>query len=251
MPERAKLTAALLVGLCSTAFAVAGLSDPGLYIEATNAQGTGSVSIPAAAFDYDPFFSEYSYLSFGAVEIKDGLTTIGTILNIQVFIIDDPSWGPEIYMNFGVEAGESDTEFSIAPGIVSTFIPDQYSEAKMSYGFILTESDGDGDPNARLTSTHPTAGIYRTWYNGVEFYDSVREVAATGQGAQGQASADRPPSGFEDIPATVTDFNVAYGFELSANDRFNTTSSYLFEIPEPTSLMLLSAGVVLLTARRR
>lgn len=205
----------------------------GLTIAATSALGHAGMEIPSDAFAHDPFWGEFVYVADDPIILTDGATTIGTLRGLQLSIIDNPDFGAEIYLSFGVEAGAALTHFEIRPWRVPLVpIPAANAAARMTYALVLTENPGDSDTFAQAAAPVPGDGLIRTWYNNwVLFGASIAALTAPGEGAEAQWTASIPGSGFADLGVAVDRIALEAAFSLTAHDRFNAVGTLLMDLP--------------------
>lgn len=256
MPMHVNRTRSLLaVGilLAAAAAASAGIMEPALNITATNDNGTATYQVPLAAFSYDPLSGEYAYDRWTPMNLMNGASYVARLTGLHLYMVDDPALNARFIMNFGVEAGESLTTFTVAPGTISfPAIPADASAALMSWSFTLAENPNDGDSAAWLRGVGAGSPILNTYYNAATlFHNSVWELGAVGNGAVNTAYDNQPPVGFEDIPVAVNQMDLAVAFTLTPLDNVEIQGSYVFDVPEPSALGLFAAGVVLMAWRRR
>ncbi|HET9887812.1 MAG TPA: hypothetical protein VFR10_09875, partial [bacterium] len=155
--------------------------------------------------------------------------------------IDDPVVG----MNFSVQAGPSVTTFNITSALLS-FTP-MDGEARVTAGFTVTDTEGDGATLTGLGSLDGSHGAYLAQYNGfagtisgTTFAEEIQNMSAAGFTTT-VTSIDLPPVGFTTIPITVSDMSVMISFELSPNDLAAGTSAFVIQ-PPPLSTEMASWG---------
>ena len=238
--------------LVAAPLAVADVADPAFYIEASNDSGTAVYQVPLAGFTYNPVSGEYALDQWAPINLTDGADYVARLSSLHLYMVDDPGKHARIIMNFGVEAGESVTTFTVTPGSVALLstIPQEYSAAKMSWAFTLADKPGT-DAYAALTGVPAGDDIYGALYNGTEsFGNSVSFLEADGDGAVNTAWDNIPSVGYEDLPAAVSGISVATAFTLTPLDTADIQSTFVLDLPEPASVMLLVLGVAALRRRR-
>jgi hypothetical protein len=161
----------------------------------------------------------------------------------SVEYVDDPVVG----MNFAVQAGPSQTDFSISSSLLSFTTMD--GEARITVGFSLTDTDGDGAMLLGLGNPSGFQGAYLAQYNGfagtlsgTTFAEEVQSMNASVFSST-TVAIDVPPVGFQTIADPVSDMSVMLSFSLSPNDLASGTSSFIIQ-PPPLSLQTASWGGV-------
>lgn len=153
----------------------------------------------------------------------------------------------QVLGGFAVQAGSLPTLFELQSELLS-FGAIANPEGKATVGLTVTDSNGDG---ATLTGYTPNGGAYLAQYNGfvpngTTFAEAIGQVVA---GAFDVASADYD-SGWLPIVGDVTSVSAEFGFVLTPGDLATGTSNFQIT-PEPASLLVLAAGLLLLRARAR
>jgi hypothetical protein len=236
----------LLIGLlgATAPAALAGtISDVVLRIQATNAQGTGSVDVMYNAQNYNRTTDTYNWEAAEPMSIMNSSgQVIATLAEASEMIIGDPV----INLNFLVIAGNADTTFTITSALLSfPAMPGAVATASAQIG--STDLDGNG-----VTVTGQYAGNtkgYRADYNGLvpggtnfaELVDNQAGAAFTSN----IRSETRPQAGI----GNVVDMSSQFQFTVSANDQASGTSIYVVT-PEPASLALLALGGLVALRRR-
>jgi hypothetical protein len=233
----------LLVG----APAIADISDIVFEIQATNAQGTATFQVPLTAGSGNSDY--YSWSSNQTIELRDGQELIGSLASGRVDVFSDPA----ISLNFSMQAGTTPTTFTVKSALLS-FPTVTGASGRASAGINLTDFDGDG---ASLTALAPLTGAYLANYNGfvpggATFANMIAQISVDGINNPFGTSTGggmQPAVGYMPIGAPVSNISTQISFMVSANDLASGTS--VFEvIPEPTSVLLLAAGLVLVARRR-
>jgi hypothetical protein len=239
----------------------ASLSDPGLVITASNGSGTATLPIPLSQFGYDPLWGEWSYFQAGQVNLfAPGGSYIAKIKNLTAFMVDDPSLGVSIILQYGLIAGTSLTNFSVDSGVVSfPAIPAALSAANMSDTFTLTELNYDTDNFAQVTALNNYA--YKTYYGQAgspnEFFfhgsDSVGQFGGYGEGWIYNAYDNWPvvPGAYENLGISVDRIRTQTAFSLTQLDEVQVQHTFMLNVPEPATVGLLTLGGLLLISRRR
>lgn len=254
------LCAGLLVTLASQSYgATLTVSDPFLRVTATNAQGSGTFSVPFPDPNIDsivdPSFTGWgwSLTSIGGpVDIMDGPTRIGTITNLvaQVWreVLGNGDVEHRINLVYTVVSGNVDTQFSVlSPMFSFKALPDQIGNA--SAGMTLTDQNFNG---SSLSGDFANNASFNARYNTSTDFALLRtNDLSTGAGG----SANDPPVNVQEVfagPALVPVVNMQseFRFTLSAFDSSGGTSTYVF-VPSPGSISLLALGGLTFLRRRR
>jgi hypothetical protein len=244
--RRFSIRALAITSLLAGAQAYADISWNVFTIEATSSLGTASFS---GTYDQGNWITPDVYRWDGnGIQLQDGDGDVIATLDSGTFMaVGDPV----VNLLFHVTAGASDTVFSIASGLVS-FPAIVNGEGTASVGMTLTDSGQDTGANLTGLGGPSNARAYQANYNGfapagtnfVEFIPGL-STAIPGDSTSGSDGT----GGFIPIPGAVTDMSARCAFLLSANDSASATSTYNIRVPEPTSVMLVLAGV--LAFRRR
>jgi hypothetical protein len=238
-------TGVLVVG----AAASASITDPYIFIRATNGSGMGTLSIPIADTTPGPNGS-FTFSLLAPVDIMDGPNVIATISQLNSSV--RPTFGGlpnTITLSFTFLSGTSTTRFEVDTTLL-TFDNDILDEAaRATAGISITDSDNDG---VTSTGNLPGGTHYNTRYNGqpgTTFANLLTGPFTAGNGQTMTADDRSPPgSGFTPIGGNVTDMSARWDFSLSQLDQVGVTSSF-FIIPAPGALALV--GLAGLTMARR
>lgn len=241
--------AAFVAALTVAPSAWAGLGGPIFEIEAcVNGQCYGV----AAFYESDGQWVNGSFVwTLGQdtpIMSFDEQLQLGTLKANDTFVnfMEDPA----VNLSFAVESGSAPggTLFTIKSALLS-FPAIMNAEGRASASF--TVSDGIDDDGATLTPT--LTGAYLAQYNGfvpggADFTQLIPQMNAGPMGTFSLAQ-DYPGGGlYQSIAGSVSDMSTQISFTLSPNDLASGTS--VFEIvPEPTSVLLLIAGLVLVRRR--
>lgn len=225
----------LIVTWCTTAFA-GEVSSTFFMIEVDSALGSESWSIASEDVDFDPLTNTWSW---SGVDIQLG--DVAMLNQANLVIVGDP----QIALGFAVTAGGADTTVTITSAVLS-FDPLVNPDGAASAGVTLTETGGD--PTASLVGlTGDVGSAYAAYYNvppGTVFAEFVSGLAT-----DTTISDDGNTGGWVPIVDTVSNMQAQFSFTLSAEDQASGTSNFLI-IPEPTNLVLLALGGVIVLARR-
>lgn len=236
---RGLLGVAAVVGLAGTAFGQ--VSSTFLTVSATNSEGT-------ASFDVDTSDATYNagvYTWNGAGALMDGATQVANLNNTSVTVNTNFN---AIFVNFNVDAGLSDTVFTITSATLAT--PLVLPEGTASGGINVTDQNSGFGGGVLATGNNVNSEIYLAQYNGsTEFLSGIASVANDTGVLTGSDSISS--GGFLPIGAPISDISVEYSFVLSAED--NATGNGVFAvqgIPEPATLALLALGGLAAFRRR-
>lgn len=269
-----RLSTTMIAGLAVGAVAASSsaqitLTDPVLVFNASNAQGSGTLTIPLIPAGFDPN-GNFMWQANGATfDIMDGPNVIATVVDASVAYDNfDPLLPPAVQgqrtveIGFAVFAGDSDTTFTVDSAL-SSFAP-MFAAGpnalvgnnglRATGGLTVTDSAGTAS-GATATGTQPGGNYFSTFYNGaapatgITFADLVQGplVAGDNSSTNTNENVGGPPL-FTEV-GNVTSISTQWGFVLSAGDQVSTTSA-LFVIPSPASVVLVGAGLLGLRRRR-
>ncbi len=229
------------------AAANAGITDPFIFIRATNGSGTGTLTIPVVDATPGPNGS-FSFSLAAPFDIMDGPNVIGTVTQLNSSV--RPTFGTQpntITLSFTFFAGASDTRFEVDSNLFA-IDPLLDEAARATAAITVTDSNGNG-----VTSTGGGAGgaHYTAQYNGqpgTAFASLLVGPVTAGNGQSNTADDRAPATGFTALGTDVTDMSARWDFTLSAGDQVGGTSSY-FLVPAPGAIALL--GLAGLTMGRR
>jgi hypothetical protein len=258
MEELMKTSKVTLLALAAMALAAgsaqAGITDPGLTITATNANGTGTYQVFLSNGTWttnsrgDDVWS-WTSPAEGYQIFDDNFNVVADIPFMQCEMVSDP----QVTVNFSVNATALSTHFAITTGLL-TFPSGIGSGAigRATAGVTVTDNDGDG-----ASATGGFGGFgYRANYNGTiptgtTFSNllSGPVVAAADDSATLSDSTVGYP-GYVPIGGAVNSMQAKFDFTLSPNDSASGTSFYEI-IPSPASLSFLAGAGLIGFARRR
>lgn len=156
---------------------------------------------------------------------------------------------PAVVMFFGVQAGSSDTNITVAPATMS-FSPIANGQAYASAGLTLT-----GDSNGAAATGLFSGNCYQFRYNNSSVFANLVGSFTTPADSTTTVSDRNPAAGTVVIPGSVSEIESEYHFTLSAGDLASGTSRFEIEpVPEAGSLVALCTGLIGLiglAARRR
>ncbi|MEZ6234454.1 MAG: PEP-CTERM sorting domain-containing protein [Phycisphaerales bacterium] len=232
--------------------ASAGITDPGVLFEATNAQGTGSVAINLGQGAPLPGGGWQWILVGPPIPIMSGPNVIGTITQGSVTLIDQ-SPQAVVATTFAVAAGQSNTSFTISSALIS-FPTISNAQGRATAGITVTDVGGGG---ASVTGNRPNDSVFSAHYNGMApggttfgnlISGGVTEPVAFGS----ETASENFPAGpgFLALGGNASDASTQWAFTVSGGDTASGTGAF-FIVPAPASMALLSiAGGVMLRRRR-
>ena len=252
--------AVALVLLAAVPFTSAAISDPAVLITATNANGTATLSIPMSAFTYYPEFGEWDYTQVGITDMfTPGHQYVARVEALSAFLIDDPTIGPSITLQYTVIAGTSLTNFTIDAETVSfNPIPASLAAANMSDTLNLTDLNG----NAYAWCSALDNYAYKTYYGQAgspnEFFFHGSDApgplgfGTTSQGGVIGTYTNWPetPGEYENLGVSVDRIRTQAGFSLTQQDKLQVQTGFgLNFIPEPSTALAAVCGLLLLRRR--
>ena len=240
------------------------LTDPVLVFQATNAQGTGQVTIPFNALNFDVNGNYTWHLTGGSLDIMDGPNVLGTITSATVgFKNYNPAFPApfndvkSVDLGFTVFAGASDTTFTVTSGL-SSFANLWPGELRATGGMTLTDSAGT-PAGATVWGNQPGGAYYSTFYNGgapasgTSFADLIGQPGgffSVGTNASDSRTDESAPApNFTLIGGPIGSISAQWAFTLTQGDQAGTTSA-LWAIPAPASVSLVGAGLLGMRRRR-
>ena len=250
-----KISKSMRVAMCAgalvaaSAVAQAGITDPGLVITASNANGSGTYQVFLSNGSWTTTNSPNDTWSWqspvGGYDIfDDNFNVVAHVDNMYCNMVADP----QITVNFSVNSTSLATHFTISSGILS-FGAINPAQGRATAGITITDNDGDG---SSLTGGFGGGKAYHTDYNsGSTFGNFVSGFGAPADDSATNSESSAGYPGYIGIGGAVTDMSAAFDFTLSANDSASGTSFYEI-IPGPAAVGLFGvAGLVGVGRRRR
>jgi len=254
-----KLSKVSLLAMGALAFAAgvahADISDPGLIIEASNANGSGTYQVFLSNGTWSTNSRGDSVWSWtspaeGYDIFDDNFNLVSHIDFMQCEMVSDP----QVTVNFSVNSTSLVTNFAITTGLLT--LPSGITSGaigRATAGVTITDNDGDG---ATLTGGFGGGTAYRANYNGTipvgSIFDTLLAgplVAAPDDSATMSDDSSGYP-GYIPIAGAVNSLQAKFSFQLSANDSASGTSFYEV-IPSPAGTVVLAAAGLFGAARRR
>ena len=227
--------------------ASATLSDPFIFVRATNASGTGTFAVPLIDTMPGPNGSTTFSLA-SPVDIMDGPNVIGTLTQLNSTVRPLLGGQPNtVTLSFTFFAGSSDTTFEVLSTVFTFDSPLKDEAGRATAGVTITDSDGNG---ASSVGTLGQGAHYRASYDTNTFADLLAGQLTAGNGGSNTASDRSPVNGFSPLAGGADSMSAQWGFTLSANDQIGVTSSF-FIIPAPGALALMGLGGLTMARRRR
>lgn len=253
-----KISKAMLLVAGAMAFAssaaVAGITDPGLIIEASNANGSGTYQVFLSNGSWSKNTAGHDVWRWtspaeGYDIFDDNFNVIAHVGLMQCEMVSDP----QVTVNFSVNATALATNFAITTGVLS--FPSGIASGAMgraTAGVTITDNDGDGATlnggfggfgyRANYNGTIPSGSVFSTLLNG------PLVAAADDSATLSQSTGGYP--GYQAIGGAVNSMQAKFNFQLSPNDTASGTSFYEI-IPSPASAVLLAGAGLVGAARRR
>lgn len=234
---------------------VADVAEPALRVEAVNDLGTGVFEVPLSAMTYDPAMHWYTYQGAGIdIETTQG-TKVAELSEVSITLVDENQFSPRIVLNYNVQAGPSETLFTVTPGQVSfPTISAGLAEAVMSWTFVAADNPESGDSHIKMQGAPQGEDIYRAWYNtGTQFGNSATLLEAEGTPPPPLTitlSDTIPSYGTMPLGVGVDSIASETSFTLTPLDDAQVQTAFGV-IPEPATLALLAVGTLVLMGRRR
>lgn len=238
-------SAAVFACAASIYTAAADISNVVFQITASNAAGSGQWQGTIDGGSYIGGVYVWSQPTPIVITDTDTGAPIATLTAANTSIIDDP----QINLGFAVQAGNTDTNFTITSALLS--FPAMNNAQGQSAGTLtVTDTNSNG---VQLTGLHGAGGSYLTQYNGfvpggTTFSETINSVSAPA-GNSSAGTANVPPIGALPIPGLVGDMSASLSFTLTANDVASGTTNFRI-VPEPSTLALLGLGAGWLRRRR-
>ena len=247
--------AAIAAGLGLAGSAMGDLAHP-VRIAANIAGHTGYWDMPADALpgslpNNDPWLWEMTT----PAAIIDSQN--GQVLAMVKWVRLEIQADPVVNLNFSVQAGGADTDFTISSALLS-FAGINMAEGRATAGITLTDSDSLGN-GATITGLQPGGKIYTAHYNGFvpggsTFANLVSGFSVGSFSSQTQSEALPPGVGtFIPIAGTVSDMSSQFKFRLTAEDQASGTSTFIVReaVPAPGGAAVLALAGLSVVRRRR
>lgn len=235
-----KALAALTVLGAAVFAAHADLSGDAFHVTATNDSGSASYSVPWSDMTYDSDTNTWSWSLESPVELtNDGGDTIAWINGGNAFVAGDPA----VNFGFAVQAGSSDTTFSINSALVS-FGTIQNPQAQAGAAFTITDTNHNG---ATLSTGNGKA--YTAYTDMGVFANLVGSFSTLNNGNSASSDDNEPPSGYDNLGYPVSSIGSSVQFTLTHDDLASGTNSFEV-IPEPSTLALVALGALSMLRRR-
>lgn len=245
-----RLTTAFGLGGLLTSVATGDLVGSVFSVTASTADGhvaTWSAGADQGYWDGDTYVWE----SESPIELWDGSMLVGTLNpdgasgSGSVYVVD-----PQVNLNFSVQAGAADTQFTISSALL-TFPTIDTPEARASAAFTVSDLNGNG---VTLTGAGPNGGGYVAQYNGLvpggtTFAELIPNVATATPFGTMTESDHEPAVGYTALGEPVSDMSVQVAFDLTAHDIASGTTTFVI-VPEPGGLLMVAVGFLAVLRRR-
>jgi hypothetical protein len=236
----------VLAAIAAVPFVSAGLTDVIFHIEATSNEGTAVYELTMDDMGWQRSQDQWDFSSDQTVVVKaENGQTVFTLSDVSLFFRADP----QINLSFSVQAGNSDTAFTISSALLS-FPTINNAQGQASSAFTVTDTNNNG---ATLTGTNGDGNGYNTFYNGYLsnlFVGQIPSVTVPAGTSSKSDSANYPAAGYAAVGADVSDMSAQVKFSLTAKDLASGTTQYEI-VPEPSALVLLALGGLSMIRRRK
>jgi hypothetical protein len=209
-----------------------------LKVQATNELGSGQFTVDVGQAEQNN--DVWSWFLDAPVELfNSNNEVIATLDSAAVTYVADP----QIALNFVVSAGAANTHFTITSATLG-FPALNPAEGRASAGITVTDNTGDG---TSLTGNIDGGKSYRAMYDGgTVFADLVNDDSTSVGFGTITSSEANPASGFAPIAGGLDSMASEFGFTIPAGDSASGTSIFVTQIPEPSSLVMILFGCLLL-----
>jgi hypothetical protein len=238
-----KRTLVVLAAIAAAPLALADLTEIVFSVKGTSNDGTAIYNLTMDDVNWQRSQDQWEWTSNSSVDVKDGDgQTIFTLSNVSMYYRADP----QINLSFSVQAGSSDTVFSISSAPLS-FPTIQNADGQASSAFTVTDTNNNG---ATLTGGNDDGNGYNAYYNGTSLFAGQIPSLSVPVGTQSKSTSENfPLSGYSSVGADVSDMLAKVKFTLSARDLASGTTQYEI-VPEPSALALLALGGLSLLRRK-
>jgi len=234
----------VFAAIAAVPFASADLSEVVFSIKGDSNSGSAVYNLTMDGINWQRSQDQWDWSSDKTVNVKDDSgNTIFTLSNVALFYRGDP----QINLSFSVQAGSSDTAFTITSGQLNNFGTIKNAQGQASSAFTVTDTNNNG---ATLTGTNDDNNGYNAWFNGTNlFAGQIPSITVPAGTSSRSDSANYPANGYTAVGADVTDMQAQVKFTLSAKDLASGTTQYEI-VPEPSALVLLALGGLSLIRRK-
>lgn len=173
-----------------------------------------------------------------AVELRSNADVlIGTLDGLEFVWESDPM----VSLSFTATAGPSDTTFILSTATLSfPAIPNPMALASASVTLTDTRSSG-----AQLDPVAPNSGLFLALYDGGTLFAELIGATSISGGSVSVSQGLGPQTIF----GSVSSIQAQFAFRLSASDTIEGQGQFTV-VPEPSTALLLLAGVLPLLASR-
>lgn len=249
------IVAAAVLGAVFMSGASAGISSTVFALQAVNNSGTSTFSVGFGEGDWDAGTGVYTWSLGGSMGLYDDTNPgdyVATLESASLTIHTGAA--PEIILNLGVIAGDSNTEFLVDTAQVDfPTIPAALAEGGFTANGHVWDNQADYAYMIGLDDLGEITGMgaFRSRYNGDEVFSHLLSVVSATAGSDGGGSEAYPDSGTVPIGEDLNDINIHASFVLTGGDRAVGGGNFSV-IPEPGGVALVVAGaLVVLSTRRR
>jgi len=233
------------LAIASAAYtAHADLQGSAFHVSAANESGSGSYTVPLEELEYDAESNTWTWRLGAPVDIEnDEGDVIATLTGGNAFIAGDPA----VNFGFSVQAGDTDTIFSIGTASV---VFGAINGALGQAGAAFTITDQFGHDGAKLDTLNQAGRAYNATYNGATTFADLVASFVAGSGHSESSDENQPLFGYDAIGDPVFQIESSVFFKLTAGDLASGTNSFEV-IPEPSTLALVALGALSMLRRNR
>lgn len=228
-----------LAVMAGSTVASAGIVGDAFVITATNANGTDSFSIPQSSLQWSNDTQSWVFETSGGW--SESMSNGVTLTSISTEYVEDPM----IFFNFGGSTGGVATVFTVTSATL-TFGALLNPTGYASSGLTLTDNNSGG--GASMIGYHAGGNAYKAVYNGASVFAS-QTASFNVVNPNGTLTNGGNLLGVV-IPGAVASMQAQWNFEVSADDSFGATSTWVV-VPAPGAMGLLGLGGLLIARRRR
>jgi adhesin/invasin len=150
----------------------------------------------------------------------------------------EPGVDPSVALSFVVLAGSATTTFMLTAAPIAVGATNPWASATASLSATDNNSDG-----VTLTGLQAGGHAYDARYNsGATVWTGLLGSLSAGAGGTPSATDQRPASGWEQIPATVTDIDAQWRFSLTAFDSASGSATFNVALAGLAASIAATAG---------
>lgn len=232
---------------------LADISQTVFSIQASNESGTATFETDFDSGVWDPAAQTYAWSLDSPVELLDGTEVVATLESAALAVEFLPS--PQITLEFGVEAGTTDTECLVDSALVGfNTLPADLSAGRFTAGCTVWDS-GANDGMWFYQPDLDGTGAFKALYNNdgqpePALFSHLLALVGGSGGGSASGSQSYPNSGTLPIGEDIWDMSIQANFILTSNDSAEASSTFLL-VPEPAGLTTLALVGAILAAKHR